>query len=206
MTTIGPAIRALCIGAGLVLWAGSQIALAQEDADWPCVQRLVPELQPGLVWSGPTLEPVEQPRPELQEAARRLIDVKLAPEKITSEVKSFAGQQPEADRAQALTRLFALSFDWLNDERASVIRDIRHYAAGQKKLADRIVAETRALEKLQAAEPPDTAQIADLQSSRDWDMRIYGDRQKSLSLVCDQPVQYEQRAFALARIIQDQLL
>lgn len=202
--TIGPALRALCIGAGIVLCAGLRIASAQE-ADWPCVQRLVPTLEPGLVWSGPALQPVDQPRPELQVAARQLTDVKSTPEDVTAEVKNFAGQQPEAERTEALTRLFALSFDWLNDERASVIRGIHHYATGQKNLADRIVAETRELEKLQAAPAPDSAKIAEMQSTRDWDMRIYGDRQKSLALVCDQPVLYEQRAFALARIIQGQL-
>ena len=36
-----------------------------------------------------------------------------------------------------------------------------------------------------------------------WDTLIYTDRQKSMTLVCDQPVQLEQRAFALARIIQE---
>lgn len=204
MTTIGPAVRALCIGAGLAFCAGSQTTFAQ-DADWPCVQRLVPSLEPGLVWSGPALEPVDQPRPELQVAARRLIDVKLPPEAVTAEVRSYAEQQPEAERTKALSRLFALSFDWLNEERSGVIRDIHRYAAGQKKLADRIVAETRELEKLQAASSPENAEIADAQSARDWDLRIYGDRQKSLSLICEQPVQYEQRAFALGRIIQDQL-
>ena len=52
MTTIGPVFRALCIGAGMALFAVPQIALAQE-ADWPCVQRLVPKLEAGQVWSGP---------------------------------------------------------------------------------------------------------------------------------------------------------
>ncbi len=60
-------------------------------------------------------------------------------------------------------------------------------------------------EKLEAARREYEAKIAEMQSVRDWDMRIYGDRQKSLTLVCDQPVLYEQRAFALARIIQAQL-
>ncbi|MGD9508737.1 MAG: hypothetical protein AB7I59_09755 [Geminicoccaceae bacterium] len=204
MTIIGPAVRALCVGAGLAFCAGTPTSFAQ-DADWPCVQRLVPTLEPGLVWSGPALEPMDQPRPELQVAARRLIDPQLSPEAVTADVKSFAEQQPEAERGKALTQLFALSFDWLNDERSRVLRGIHHYAAGQKKLADRIVVETRELEKLQSASSADNAAITDVQATRDWDLRIYADRQKSLSLVCEQPVQLEQRAFALARIIQDQL-
>jgi hypothetical protein len=34
---------------------------------------------------------------------------------------------------------------------------------------------------------------------------VFTDRQRSLALVCDQPVRLEQRAFALARVIQEQL-
>jgi hypothetical protein len=42
-------------------------------------------------------------------------------------------------------------------------------------------------------------------AERDWDVRIYDDRHSSLSYLCEQPVLLEQRAFALARTIVDQL-
>lgn len=157
------------------------------------------------MWSGPPLPAVEQPRPELQETVRRLIDVKLPPDSVTAEVKSFAAQQPEAGRAQALGELFAVSLDWLNDERDVKIRGIKRYAANQKAMADRIVAETHELGKLQAQPEADQTKVADLETAKQWDMRIYGDRQRSLSLICDQPVEIEQRAFTLARVIQEQL-
>jgi hypothetical protein len=67
------------------------------------------------------------------------------------------------------------------------------------------VAETRELEELQQASAPDAAMAEQLQAARQWDTRIYTDRQKSLTLVCDQPVALEQRACALARLIQEQL-
>jgi hypothetical protein len=141
----------------------------------------------------------------LQQAARRMIDVKLSPEALVAEVEKFAAQQPEADRAKALGQLFALSLDWLNDDRDVVIRGINRYATSQKALADRIVAETRELEKLRAEPTPDQAAITELQNAQLWDTRIYADRQRSLTLVCDQSVELEQRAFALARVIQEQL-
>ena len=204
MRSIGPILRALGIWAGLTLVAPQHQVLAQAS-DWPCVQRLVPDLEPGLMWPGPALEPVDQPGPELQEAARKLIDPKVPADKVTAQVQDFAAQQPEGERARAMGQLFALSLDWLNDEREAVIRGVKRYAVGQKELADRIVAETKELAKLQAASPPDEATIAQLQTARDWDTRIFGDRQKQLSLVCEQPIQLEQRAFALARRIQEQL-
>ena len=185
------------------LWLPGKM-LAQE-ADWPCVQRLVPRLEAGQMWAGPPLEEVRSPSPELQEAARRLIELRTPPEALAIEVRAFAERQPEPERAQALGNLFKLSLDWLNDERDTVIRGIRRFSVSQQNLADRIVDETRELERLQQAADSDGAAVAQLETARLWDTRIYTDRQRSLALVCDQPVQLEQRAFALARIIQDHL-
>ena len=203
MTKINAILHALCVSAMLSI--GSMAWAQPQDTDWPCVQRLVPKLEPGQMWSGPPLEEVKQPSPELQQVTRRLIDLKASPEQLASEVRAFAEQQPEADRARALGQLFWLSLDWLNDERDVVVRGIKRFAVGQRALADKIVAETRELEKVQQASATDTGPAEQLQTMRLWDTRIYTDRQKSMTLVCDQPVQLEQRAFALARIIQESL-
>ena len=103
------------------------------------------------MWSGPPLEEVRQPSPELQQAARQLIDLKPRPRQLDSGGAGLRRQQPEADRARALGQLFWLSLDWLNDERDVVIRGIKRFAVGQRALADKIVAETRELERLQQA-------------------------------------------------------
>jgi hypothetical protein len=203
MRIINGTLRALAIGAALL--GGEAAAQQPQDPDWPCVQRLVPKLEPGQMWSGPPLAVVVRPSVELQEAARRLIDLKATPEALAATVAAFAALQPEANRASALGDLFWLSLDWLNDERDVVIRGVKRFSVGQRALADRIVAETRELEKLQQASAADAALAEQLQAARLWDTRIYTDRQKSLTLVCDQPVALEQRAFALARLIQEQL-
>ena len=203
MRNIDGTLRALAIGAALL--GGEAAAQQPQDPDWPCVQRLVPKLEAGQMWSGPPLAAVARPSVELQETARRLIDLKATPEALAATVAAFAAQQPEAGRAAALGDLFWLSLDWLNDERDVVIRGVKRFAVGQRALADRIVAETRELEELQQASAADAALAEQLQAARQWDTRIYTDRQKSLTLVCDQPVALEQRAFALARLIQEQL-
>jgi hypothetical protein len=196
--------NALLVGAALGGLAGSPPAQGQ-SSDWPCVQRLVPKLEAGQMWSGPPLEEVRQPSPELQQAARRLVDLKAQPETLAAEVRAFGAQQPEAARARALGQLFWVSLDWLNDERDVVIRGIRRFAVGQQALAGKIVAETRELERLQDASAANPGALDQLQAARLWDTRIYTDRQKSLTLVCDQPVLLEQRAFALARLVQESL-
>ena len=177
-----------------------------QASDWPCVQRLVPELEPGLMWSGPALEPVDQPGPELQEAARKLIDPKVAPDKVTAQVQGFAAQQPEGERARAMGQLFALSLDWLNDEREAVIRGIKRYARGQKGSADRIVAETRGTGEAAggvAARRGDASTSCRRHATGTRGSSPTGSNSSRWSAISR--CQLEQRAFALARIIQEQL-
>ena len=205
MRVVRATALALGIGAATVLAAAAPAsAQGAAAADWPCVQRLVPRLEAGQMWSGQPLEPQDRPPPAVQEVARRLVDLKASPEAIAAAVREFRDRQPEADRGRALGQLFALSLDWLNDEREAVIRGIGRFARGQQALADKIVAETREEQRLQeaSAAPGAAASLEQLQAARQWDTRIYTDRQRSLTLVCEQPVELEQRAFALARIIQ----
>jgi hypothetical protein len=194
---------ALVIGAVAAVAAAPPVRA--QSPDWPCVQRLVPKLEPGQMWSGPPLEPMGQPSVAMQELARDLIDPKVPPEAVAARVERFRDGLPESERGRTMGQLFALSLDWLNGERAALIRGIERYARGQRSLADRIVAETREVERLEQAPAGDAARLEELRTARAWDTRIFTERQRSLALVCDQPVALEQRAFALARLIQDSI-
>ena len=206
MTTARMIGGALLVGLGLATMPNAHPALAQAN-DWPCVQRLVPQLEAGQMWSGPALPALgdQQPPPEVHMLAERLADVKTAPEAVEAEVKAFADRQPADQRQAALSQLFAVAFDRLNSERSILIGGIKHYARGQRLLAEKVAAETREAQALSQQPTPDAARLDDLQTTRAWDTRVFTDRQRQLRLVCDQPVLVEQRAFALARIIQDQL-
>ena len=86
-----------------------------------------------------------------------------------------------------------------------LVDGIKRYARGQQRMAEKISTETRALDALRKEPGTPPERVADLQAARDWDARVFTDRQRSLQLVCEQPVLLEQRAFALARLIQDRL-
>lgn len=48
---------------GHCLFSMAGPAAAQEaDPDWPCVQRLLPEIAGGMVWAGPPLDEAEPPK------------------------------------------------------------------------------------------------------------------------------------------------
>lgn len=177
-----------------------------QAGDWPCVQRLVGKLEGGQMWAGPPLPaPGAAVPPETDALARELSSLRLAPEAFAGKVQAFAqGLEPDA-RAERLTQLFAAALTTINSERSGMIEGIKRYARRQQQLAEKISSETRELDSLQRAAGSDPARAADLRSARDWDARVHAERQRQLNLVCDQPVRLEQRAFALARAIQEQL-
>ena len=198
------ALALLCCWLAPALGTGGQAAAQQND--WPCVQRLVPRLEAGQMWAGPPLEDgAAGPAPDLETLAGQLADPGLAPEAVAEKVRAYQDRVPPDRRGRALAGLFKASLDRINAERAKLIEGIKRYARGQRRLAERIAAETRELDRLQRSADGASAEVQDLQAARDWDTRVFTDRQRSLTLVCDQPVRLEQRAFALARVIQEQL-
>ena len=47
--------------------------------------------------------------------------------------------------------------------------------------------------------------IEELEDEIAWETRIYADRRRSITFVCESPVILERRAFAVARIVQEAL-
>jgi hypothetical protein len=185
-----------------VLWlcAGARpLAAAGEDPDWPCVQRLVPEIAPGMIWAGPPVDEVDgAPAPAVDALAEELAARRVPLAEAEAQVEKFASSLADEQKDEQLTRLFARTLEAINRDRRSIIQGIKKYARGQRALADRIAARNEALVTLAA----DRALERDaLRAERDWDLRVYQDRRSSLGYLCEQPVLLEQRAFALARAI-----
>jgi hypothetical protein len=178
-------------------------AATGEDADWPCVQRLVPEIAPGMIWAGPPLDSVEgQANPVIDELAGELAARRVPLEQAEAQAGAFAATLADGPKDEQLTRLFARTLEIINSDRSSIIQGIRKYARGQRALAETITEKNERLSEL----PKDQVVERDtLIAERDWDIRIYDDRARSLTYLCEQPVLLEQRAFALARTIASHL-
>lgn len=195
----------MLVAVGVGMASTAQPARAQSN-DWPCVQRLMPTLKAGQVWSGPPL-PAVPTTPDAGVAAlvHQLTDLHRAPEALAVDVQAFADGLPAEQRAERLAQLFAVALGRLNNERTVLVGGIKRYARGQQRMAEKISAETRALDALRKEPGTPPERVAELQAAGNWDARVFTDRQRSLQLVCEQPVLLEQRAFALARLIQDRL-
>jgi hypothetical protein len=181
----------------------SAVAATGEDPDWPCIQRLVPKIAPAVIWPGPPIEQVNGPAdPRIDELAGELSARRVPLEEARAQIEAFAAGLDGAQRNEQLIRLFVRTLEIINNDRSSIIEGIKKYARGQRALAQSINEKNERLIDL----PKDQVLGREtLVAERDWDVRIYDDRARSLTYLCEQPVLLDQRAFALARAIAEHL-
>ena len=189
--------------------ASAQICAAADPRypDWPCAQAKVPEISLTAVWAGPPLDDADQkwksdPKVSamVEKAAARRLPLEEA-QKAISELLATPG----VDKMATGKLLFAGLFEQLNAERASVMGGLERVTRKQRQAADKIRADTIALQALQDATPRDQAKIDELGNTLVWETRIFEDRRRVVKFVCEVPTTIDQRLFALGRTIQQEM-
>jgi hypothetical protein len=206
---LSPRRLVILVGAGLMLLVSRPGLVASPlDADWPCIQRKVPEISIGQVWNGPPIDPSNtawRDDPTIAEMAGAVASRRMPVEEAKARIARFA-EGAAADKNAQLTALFAGIFSMINSERASIMAGIERYAKRQQSLAEKIERQTAELDRLPTnGSDAERARRAELEEIQAWDTRIFQERERSLQYVCEQPVILEQRAFALARDIMSHL-
>jgi hypothetical protein len=208
----------------LVLTFATEPVLAQGyakkpvNSDWPCQQILVHNISVAAVWAGPNIEGIDwRSDPTIVNLVDKLAPRRLPLEEAQHDIADFS-KTLGADKNLKLTALFAGLFNRLDNERVQLIDGLDRFGHKQKELGDKLRAETAELHEAQdkaggvlpdiknqsspsSAPGPEASILERLQ----WDMRIFQDRHKAVSFVCESPVMIEQRLFALARTIQDNM-
>ena len=200
------AILFSALALGLVFFPAQ--AEAAGEADWPCIQRKVPQVSAGMVWAGPDLESLEEDWRSDQEVkllARRISARSLPIEEAQKLIESYAATLKD-QKDRKLTMLFAATLATINRDRGSIIEGIGRYTQRQKSLAERIQKQTSELHQLpQNGSAEEAERRRELEQRQTWDTRIFEERERSLAYVCEQPVILEQRLFALSREIMNYL-
>ena len=180
-------------------------ARQRQTPDWPCVAIKVPEISLPAVWNGPALDGIPpgawREDPALAELVPRLALRRIPLEEAEAAVKDFAAKSGAAKREKLLV-LFAGLFETMAQERATVVAGLERFGRRQKELADQIRAETADMRAAMDQGESNAAKTEELTGRLTWDMRIFEDKRKSVSFVCETPVLIEQRLFALGRAIQ----
>ncbi|MGY3604845.1 MULTISPECIES: hypothetical protein [unclassified Bradyrhizobium] len=191
----------------LVASDGAGRAADPRYPDWPCAQAKVPEISLAAVWAGPPLDDVQNKWKEdpkisalVEKLAARRTPLDDAEKAITDFLAASA-----SDKTTAGKLLFAGLFDSLNAQRSSVMNGIERVTRKQREAAEKVRADTLALQALQNASSPDQAKVDELSNQLLWETRIFEDRQRVVRFVCEVPTTIDQRLFALGRTIQQEM-
>jgi hypothetical protein len=190
----------------LILFLGICASSAQAQPagdDWPCVQRRTGTISAAAIWSGPDLAQAGawDDDPEAAELARKLASRRTSIEEADRLLDDFAAKAG-ADKDKRLTRVFAGALELINGERDHVLSGISRYARGQNRLAEKVRADSDAVADAQEASDLPPQKREEAEQSLKWDKRIFEERSRSLTYVCETPGLLERRAFEIARRIQ----
>jgi len=193
------------IGAVLAALSSATAAAGADFSDptWPCIQRKVERLSPGLMWPDPVPETTLAPATQaaVDDLAGRMALRRVSLDELKPLVARFTAEYG-ADPA-LLGHVFMTAFDDLAKQRHKVMKGIEAYSTKQIALAERIDAARTEMDQLMEAEKPDYDRVDKLEEQVDWDERIYTDRQKSLTYVCETPVLVEKRLYSIAQMLQE---
>jgi hypothetical protein len=177
------------------------------DPDWPCQQIKVPELSLAAVWSGPLVDPQQidwQHDRSVADLVQSIAQRRIPLVQAQAEVHAFA-QQANEQKQEKLLALMAGLFSVLDQERSTVIAGLDRFGARQKELAAGIREDNDKLRHMQADPTADASAINQMVQRVTWEAEVFRDRRQALSYACDVPSKIEQRLFALAHTIQQDL-
>lgn len=202
-------LAAIALAGAALLSGGAAWAAASEDPDWPCIQRLMPEISPATVWGGPPLDDAAgawRDTPAIRDLVVRTADRRTAPGEAERDIAAFAGTLKSGEKNAALTLLFAGVWETLNDRRRAMIERIKAFARQQRARAERIEQKLLVIDRISAdTSAAGRARTEEFRQDLALEVRIFEDREKAIRYLCDLPVKVEGALGALARVISAQL-
>lgn len=173
------------------------------DPTWPCVQRKVERLSIGLMWPAELAKLKLSPETgkavdELAELlVLRRVDMDEAREAVTAFARAHGSGMP------LMGKVFETVFEKVSRRRTRIIDGIGKFSLNQIALSERIDEARVEMEQVMAADEPDYDRADTLEEQLDWDQRIYTDRQKTITYLCETPTLLEKRLYSIAQILQE---
>ncbi|RJG44258.1 hypothetical protein [Mesorhizobium sp. DCY119] len=189
-------------------FSSSALAAANNDPDWPCIQRKVPELSLGQIWNGPDLPEASKDwsnDEDISDRVKELAARRLPLPEAQKEIKEFAATLPPEKLEPQLTMLVQGLFDHMNAERSHVISGIARYAHKQLELATALRKESSDVDALRNKPDADQNEVTKRTDQLTWQTRVFEERVQSLTYVCEVPTLIEQRLYQLAKTVAETL-
>ena len=163
-----------------------------KDPDWPCHQAEIVEFPLASVWDGPPIETAAGWRddPDIAGLAAQMSQRRVPLDEVKASLATLAASGAKPKVAQA----FAAAFDDLVRQRAEVIAGLDRFGRKQRQMAERLRAENEAAHK---GPEPDAQALQKLE----WDLRVFDDRRRTASYVCEAPQAIETRIGEIAKLV-----
>jgi hypothetical protein len=178
------------------------------DPGWPCMQRKVPQLSLGQVWTGPEL-PATAKDWSKDSGVSALVEAvaarRLPTAEAQKEIKDFAASLPAEQVAPRMAMVVQGLFDHMDAERSHVISGISRYAHKQLEMAAQLRKEASDVDALRAKADADPDEIERRTDQLNFATRIFNERVQSLTYVCDVPTIIEQRLYQLSKTVSETL-
>lgn len=190
----------------LLMASGIARAADPRYPDWPCMQAKVPEISLAAVWAGPPIDDVASRWKDDTEVATLVTQLAARRVPLDEAQKAVADYLARAkDKTAAGKLVFAGLFDTLNAQRSAVLTGLERVMRKQREAVEKIRTDTSDLQALQSAATPDETKVEELNNQLLWETRIFDDRRRVMSFVCEVPTIIDQRLFSLSRTIQQEM-
>ena len=145
--------------------------------------------------------PAEEHEAAVEELAERLALRRVTLEEAQTAVDAFTAEHG-AD-PDLMGHVFSRVFDSLSTRRTRIIKGIGEFSMGQIALSNRIDAARSEMDSQMAKDDPDFDRVDALEEQLDWDQRIFTDRQKTITYLCETPTLLDKRLYAIAQILSE---
>jgi hypothetical protein len=174
-----------------------------EEPDWPCQQRLVPNLTAAAYWNGTLdMQGDWQADPEVGNLVRHLSPRRMTTEEGLAEIANFA-KTVSKDRPHRLALVFRGLLEETDRQRAGLIERLTQMGRRQRELADLVA---RLADELNSIPLDATGKAADkrvdVQQRHDFTARNFEEIQRTIRYACETPVTLDARLGAWARALQ----
>jgi len=174
----------------------STLQAQSADPEWPCIQVLVPEIVPAVMWPEIITDAQKgqwKEDPAIKSLALNLGDLDRYSDTERELVKDFAEGTSEALRLEKLNLLADGIVSVANERRELYIRGIKRYTRQQIAIAAQIEDTLNVLVELQGKDDTATAtHRAEVEETLKWHERVYDQREHAIIALCERPVELEE--------------
>src|SRR5262249_45032517 len=127
---------AAAVVAAFIVAAAQAAPARSEDPDWPCQQRLVPQLAAAAYWNRPLdTQGAWHGDTEVADVVGRLAPRRVTTQEGLSEIETFA-KTASTDRPHRLALIFRGLLEETDRERAELVAKLKQIGRRQRELAE----------------------------------------------------------------------